>query len=370
MACIKSSSSPSYSYNDPVNLCTPRRIPQDYRIYGHPDVVNSDGQNKGAKQGGPKELGQAFPSVETQACTLSQEEEAASDYHLIKMLNFQPTLEDLKELSPNLGRNLQEVLDEPFGDNIENLELDFTISGEDGVDTELKENGAAIFVTKYNRQVCSVFHVSSHLSSIACYKPDDDNVGHMDVVKTEYVDACVNYLFNDSVKKQFEDFMRGFEKGCPIKHWKLFLPAELQVVLLGHTEYNWQQLEKNVKYKDYEESDETIKNFWAVFHDLPEKKKKEFLGNARIAFQLKGWQGSHSRLWIQGKKIRICPTPTPAPAIKYCSCLDTPLETFLRKCSCMPWRTMKHLAFLEAQKQFLDALCGNEIYAFMFRKGG
>ncbi|XP_044285375.1 probable E3 ubiquitin-protein ligase HERC4 isoform X2 [Varanus komodoensis] len=162
-----------------------------------------------------------------------------------KMLNFQPTLEDLKELSPNLGRNLQEVLDEPFGDNIENLELDFTISGEDGVDTELKENGAAIFVTKYNRK--------------------------------EYVDACVNYLFNDSVKKQFEDFMRGFEKGCPIKHWKLFLPAELQVVLLGHTEYNWQQLEKNVKYKDYEESDETIKNFWAVFHDLPEKKKKEFL---------------------------------------------------------------------------------------------
>ncbi|XP_034967461.1 E3 ISG15--protein ligase HERC5 isoform X2 [Zootoca vivipara] len=165
-----------------------------------------------------------------------------------KMANIQPTLEDLKELSPVVGSNLQAVLDEDYEDVIENMMLDFTITEEhDGsiVDVELKENGANIPVTKCNRK--------------------------------EYVDAYVNYMFGTSVEKQFGDFMCGFKIGCPSEIWKMFLPAELRVVLLGHTKYDWEQLEKNAKYHGYERSDETIEDFWAVFHALPEEKKKNFL---------------------------------------------------------------------------------------------
>ncbi|KAH0615839.1 hypothetical protein JD844_026400 [Phrynosoma platyrhinos] len=60
----------------------------------------------------------------------------------------------------------------------------------------------------------------------------------------EYVDAYVRYIFTDSVEKQFGDFMRGFERGCPTEKWKIFHPVELQVVLLGHEAYDWEQLEK------------------------------------------------------------------------------------------------------------------------------
>ncbi|XP_033015462.1 E3 ISG15--protein ligase HERC5-like [Lacerta agilis] len=165
-----------------------------------------------------------------------------------KMANIQPTLEDLKELSPVVGSMLQAVLDEDYEDVIENMMLDFTITEEhDGsiVDVELKENGANVPVTKYNRK--------------------------------EYVDAYVNYMFSTSVEKQFGDFVRGFKKGCPNETWKMFLPAELRVVLLGLTKYDWEQLEKNAKYHNYERSDETIEDFWAVFHALPEEKKKNFL---------------------------------------------------------------------------------------------
>uniref|UniRef100_A0A8D0GWP6 HECT-type E3 ubiquitin transferase n=1 Tax=Sphenodon punctatus TaxID=8508 RepID=A0A8D0GWP6_SPHPU len=126
--------------------------------------------------------------------------------------------------------------------------MDFTIMKEEGgcrVSIELKENGANIPITMWNRR--------------------------------EFIDAYVNYTFNTSVKKQFEDFMRGFSRGCPAKKWKIFLPVELKTVLRGHTEYDWKQLEKNTNYKGYGESDETIQNFWAVFHELPEKKKKDFL---------------------------------------------------------------------------------------------
>ncbi|NXC06567.1 HERC4 ligase, partial [Orthonyx spaldingii] len=100
--------------------------------------------------------------------------------------------------------------------------------------------------------------------------------------RKEYVDLYVNYIFNKSVQKPFEDFMQGFLRGCPARSWKMFFPEELQVLLQGHTTFDWHLLEKNVMYTVYEKSDQTIRNFWTVFHKLPEKKKKMFLGSDRI----------------------------------------------------------------------------------------
>ncbi|NXJ00248.1 HERC3 ligase, partial [Psophia crepitans] len=95
--------------------------------------------------------------------------------------------------------------------------------------------------------------------------------------RKEFVDLYMNYVFNESIRKPFEDFMKGFLRGCPARKWKMFLPVELQIVLQGHRTFNWHLLEKNAKYARYEKSDETIRNFWTVFHKLPEEKKKSFL---------------------------------------------------------------------------------------------
>ncbi|NXJ62312.1 HERC4 ligase, partial [Rostratula benghalensis] len=95
--------------------------------------------------------------------------------------------------------------------------------------------------------------------------------------RKEFVDLYVNYVFNESVQKPFEDFKKGFLRGCPAGSWKMLLPVELQIVLQGHTEYDWKLLEKNVMYRQYGISDQTIRNFWTVFHKLPEEKKKKFL---------------------------------------------------------------------------------------------
>ncbi|XP_065692195.1 E3 ISG15--protein ligase HERC5-like isoform X1 [Patagioenas fasciata] len=164
-----------------------------------------------------------------------------------KLLGLEPDLGDLEELLPAAGRSLQRILDEECDQVLESLDMDFTIMEEGGsmVPVELKENGANIPVTKYNRK--------------------------------EFVDLYVNYVLNKSIQKPFEDFMQGFLRGCPAKQWKIFLPAELQIVIQGHTEFDWNLLEKNVKYIHYKELDQTIRNFWAVFHKLPEEKKKMFL---------------------------------------------------------------------------------------------
>ncbi|KFW71170.1 putative E3 ubiquitin-protein ligase HERC4, partial [Pygoscelis adeliae] len=95
--------------------------------------------------------------------------------------------------------------------------------------------------------------------------------------RKEFVDLYVNYVFNESIRKPFEDFMQGFLRGCPARKWKMFLPVELQTVLEGHTKIDWHLLEKNVTYRHYGMLDQTIRNFWTVFHKLPEEKKKMFL---------------------------------------------------------------------------------------------
>ncbi|KAM7021691.1 putative E3 ubiquitin-protein ligase HERC4 [Passerculus sandwichensis] len=170
-----------------------------------------------------------------------------------KLLGLAPTLEDLEELLPTVGRSLRRILNGESDD----LDLNFTtMEGGDSTDVvELKENGANIPVTKDNRK--------------------------------EYVDLYVNYKFNKSVQKPFEDFMQGFLRGCPARNWKMFFPEELQVLLQGQPTFDWHLLEKNVIYTEYTESDQTIRNFWTVFHELPEEKKKMFLvflsGSDRIS---------------------------------------------------------------------------------------
>ncbi|XP_009328099.1 PREDICTED: probable E3 ubiquitin-protein ligase HERC4 [Pygoscelis adeliae] len=164
-----------------------------------------------------------------------------------KLLGLAPALEDLEELLPAAGRSLRRILDEECDHVLESLDMDFTIMEEGGsmVPVDLKKNGANIPVTKDNRK--------------------------------EFVDLYVNYVFNESIRKPFEDFMQGFLRGCPARKWKMFLPVELQTVLEGHTKIDWHLLEKNVTYRHYGMLDQTIRNFWTVFHKLPEEKKKMFL---------------------------------------------------------------------------------------------
>ncbi|KFV48601.1 putative E3 ubiquitin-protein ligase HERC4, partial [Tyto alba] len=95
--------------------------------------------------------------------------------------------------------------------------------------------------------------------------------------RKEFVDLYLNYVFNESIRKPFKDFMQGFSRGCPARKWKMFLPAELQIVLQGHIKFDWHLLEENVTYSQYKRLDRTIRNFWIVFHRLPEERKKMFL---------------------------------------------------------------------------------------------
>ncbi|NWU12325.1 HERC3 ligase, partial [Cephalopterus ornatus] len=122
--------------------------------------------------------------------------------------------------------------------------------------------------------------------------------------RKEYVDLYVNYMFNESVQKPFEDFMRGFLRGCPARNWKLFRPTELQALLQGHPTVDWHLLEKNVVYRQYNKSDKTIKDFWNVFHKLPEEKKKMFLVFLSGSDRIPGYQLECFRFAIEDPQAK------------------------------------------------------------------
>ncbi|XP_067382652.1 probable E3 ubiquitin-protein ligase HERC4 [Channa argus] len=166
-----------------------------------------------------------------------------------KLLKRKPTLDDLKELMPDVGRSLQQLLDYTDDDLEETFCLNFTITEENYGATEVLElvpNGEDINVNKSNRQ--------------------------------DFVNAYVDYVFNTSVAPLFECFYAGFHKVCGGKVLELFQPNELQAMVIGNTNYDWNELEKSTEYKgEYWNDHPTIRLFWEVFHDLPLEKKKLFL---------------------------------------------------------------------------------------------
>lgn len=63
------------------------------------------------------------------------------------------------------------------------------------------------------------------------------------------MDAYVNYVFQISVHEWYTAFSSGFLKVCGGKVLELFQPSELRAMMVGNSNYNWEELEE-VSTKD------------------------------------------------------------------------------------------------------------------------
>ncbi|XP_053109606.1 probable E3 ubiquitin-protein ligase HERC6 isoform X2 [Hemicordylus capensis] len=162
-----------------------------------------------------------------------------------KLTGQKPSLDDLKELSPVLGKSLQAVLDYEHDDIEEKLQLCYSISW-DNLDIDLIPNGSSVAVNNTN--------------------------------KKDFVNKYVDYILNKSVNGVFEEFKRGFYKVLDKRIVGFFEPQELMEVAIGNEKYDWDKLEKNTVYWGvYSAEHPTIKMFWEVFHELTLDDKKGFL---------------------------------------------------------------------------------------------
>lgn len=58
--------------------------------------------------------------------------------------------------------------------------------------------------------------------------------------RKQFVAAFVNHAFNASVERVFEEFKRGFFKVCDMNLVDLFQPEQLQTVMVGQEDYDWE----------------------------------------------------------------------------------------------------------------------------------
>ncbi|BES87517.1 e3 ubiquitin-protein ligase [Nesidiocoris tenuis] len=166
-----------------------------------------------------------------------------------KLLHEPVDLNDLADLSPSLARGLSQLLSYELDDVEEVFCLRFEVTRDSFGELKtipLKPNGSQIPVTKEN--------------------------------KKEYVDLYVDYVLNSSVERHFRAFHDAFHKVCGGRVLKLFHAQELMAVVIGNENYDWIMLENNCEYKNgYSSSNETVRLFWEVFHELPLEEKKKFL---------------------------------------------------------------------------------------------
>ncbi|XP_066534384.1 E3 ubiquitin-protein ligase HERC2-like [Hoplias malabaricus] len=161
-----------------------------------------------------------------------------------KLVNIQPSLDDLTEFSPVIGRSLQYIL-EYSDEDIDSMDMSFSIMWENKeVELDTSEPGKAI--TSSNRK--------------------------------EFVEAYVDYTMNKSVERVFEEFRRGFYKVCDRDLVEFFQPEELKGVMVGTEQYDWDTLKKNASYEGvFEAKHPTIIFLWEVFDELSHIDKKAFL---------------------------------------------------------------------------------------------
>ncbi|KAM4734623.1 putative E3 ubiquitin-protein ligase HERC3 [Anableps anableps] len=187
-----------------------------------------------------------------------------------KLLDTEPTLEDMMEFRPEFGRNLQYILDYE-DDNLEDLDITFKVS-----DILIYSLQDFVLLCDFTNLFIPYFQINWDETDVNL-DPGNPEKLVTNQNKKEFVDAYVNYAFNTSVESVFQEFKRGFFQVCDQQLVKLFSPEELQGVLVGGDVYDWVKLKQNTQYEWVDDKHPTIRMFWEVFNELTEEEKKDFL---------------------------------------------------------------------------------------------
>ncbi|XP_058170739.1 ubiquitin-protein ligase E3A [Anopheles ziemanni] len=168
-----------------------------------------------------------------------------------KLMGMRGSFPDLKDLNPVLYNSLKSLLEYTENDMEDVFMQTFKIGYQDvfgsTLEHELKPDGDKIYVTQENKQ--------------------------------EFVELYSDFLLNQSVEKQFKAFRRGFQMvtdESPLH--LLFRPEEVELIVCGSKEFDFDQLEKSTEYEGgFTVESQTIKDFWTIVHGLSMETKRKLL---------------------------------------------------------------------------------------------
>ena len=165
------------------------------------------------------------------------------------LLNREITIDDLKELYPDVIKNLKMIKQYP-SNTFDDLDLRFTITvpsenSNKAHDIPLIENGDRIKVNKEN--------------------VDD------------YIKKYCRFMISNLLSENYNNFKDGFYKiqNKDLCNW--YSPSELSEIIGGKSDINWTEFKSTIHYMNgYHNNSLTIKYFWDIFekHFSEEDRKK------------------------------------------------------------------------------------------------
>lgn len=167
-----------------------------------------------------------------------------------KLMRDSLGLDDLKRAFPGMGSSLQQLLDYEPAEEVEDtfglcMQVTYEEFGQK-LSYDLVPGGGEVSVTQHNR--------------------------------VEYVRLYTRYLLEDSVRPQFDAFLRGFHSVCGGDCLQLFRWEELELLICGSPDLDFEALERVAQYDDgYSRDHPSIALLWEAIHELPLDLKKKFL---------------------------------------------------------------------------------------------
>ena len=107
-------------------------------------------------------------------------------------------------------------------------------------------------------------------------KPDGANIAVTNDNREEYVLRYVRWILVDSIQPQWDAFQTGVMHVMEDSSLDLFLPEELELLVVGTPELDFSALEANTKYEGgYDKDSEVVQNFWKFVKEAsPESQVK------------------------------------------------------------------------------------------------
>jgi len=162
-----------------------------------------------------------------------------------------PTIEDFQHFDPETAKQLSYILEMQNAEELESLELYFSITQESFgqvKEVPICQGGMDIAVTMDNRD--------------------------------KYVENYIRFSMIDSCQDKKDGLLEGFRYliSEDLAALKLFLPDELELVLVGTPELDFSSLKENAEYEGgYDANHKTVKRFWKIVNEFTYSQKQAFL---------------------------------------------------------------------------------------------
>ncbi len=108
-------------------------------------------------------------------------------------------------------------------------------------------------------------------------KPNGSNIDVTDKNKHEYVELITHFRMTEAIKDQIQAFRKGFHELIPQDLIAVFNDNELELLISGMPNIDFDDLKNNTEYEGFKPSDSTIQWFWQALNSFSQEEKAMFL---------------------------------------------------------------------------------------------